>query len=145
MRNTSSAPTRIGIAVVVYDGRFLVGVRGEEGPLPGYAEFPGGKCHPNESPAACAIRECHEETGLRVDIARPLLSREYEYPHGTVDLYFFLCTPADGSDVSNIGGGFRWADTQELRALKFPPANEPVIDRLIDRRSDNGPSGSDVA
>jgi mutator protein MutT len=145
MSDDSAASTRIGIAVVEHNGRFLVGVRGEDGPLPGYAEFPGGKCHAGESPAECAIRECHEETGLRVDIARPLLSREYGYPHGTVDLHFFLCRPADGGDVSNIGGGFRWIDSHELRTLKFPPANETVIDRLLDRPTDRGPSRPDVA
>jgi 8-oxo-dGTP pyrophosphatase MutT (NUDIX family) len=59
------AATRIGIAIVEHAGRFLVGVRGDGSPLSGKAEFPGGKCHENESPAECAVRECLEETGWR--------------------------------------------------------------------------------
>jgi mutator protein MutT len=125
--------TRIGIAVVEHGGRFLVGIRGEDGPLPGYAEFPGGKCHAGESPAGCAIRECHEETGLRVDVAQPLLSREYEYPHGRVELHFFLCAPAAGSELQPTHAGFRWVSATDLPALRFPPANDVVIDRLVDR------------
>jgi mutator protein MutT len=133
MSDPSSAPTRIGIAVVEHDGRFLVGLRGEHGPLPGYAEFPGGKCRPGESPAACAIRECHEETGLRVDVTQSLFSREYEYPHGKVELHFFLCAPARGSDPAPHHGGFRWIPAADLPTLRFPPANDVVIDRLVER------------
>jgi mutator protein MutT len=129
----TAEPTRIGIAVVERDGRFLVGIRGDDGPLPGYAEFPGGKCHPGESPAECAIRECREETGLRVDVTQPLLSRQYEYPHGRVDLHFFLCTPARESDFARTHARFRWVAAPELSSLKFPPANDEVITRLVDR------------
>ena len=125
--------TRIGIAVVEHDGRFLVGLRGEDGPLPGYAEFPGGKCHTGESPAECAIRECREETGLRVDVTQPLLVREYEYPHGRVELHFFLCAPTQESDLTATHTGFRWIPVSELPNLKFPPANDEVIARLVDR------------
>jgi mutator protein MutT len=123
----------IGITVVEHEGRYLVGTRGEGGPLPGYAEFPGGKCHGDETPAEAAIRECFEETGLRVEITEPLLEREFDYPHGRVELRFFLCRPAAGSDVTRPQGAFRWVDARELTALQFPEANAPVIDKLLDR------------
>eukprot|EP00913_Durusdinium_trenchii_P035339 g33069.t1 len=55
----------IGIAVVEHAGQYLVGVRGDDGPLPGKAEFPGGKCRAGEMPRDCAVRECLEETGLQ--------------------------------------------------------------------------------
>jgi len=125
--------TRIGIAVVEQNGRFLVGLRGAEGPLQGCAEFPGGKCHVGESPPECAIRECHEEAGLRVEITHPLLNREYDYPHGKVDLHFYLCVPVGENVDANVGGGFRWVPAAELPALNFPPANDEVIARLVNR------------
>ena len=40
--------TRIGIAVVESAGRILVGQRAADVPLPGLAEFPGGKCESDE-------------------------------------------------------------------------------------------------
>ena len=55
---SNPSPKRIGIAVVEHEGRYLVGTRGPDGPLAGYAEFPGGKCLPDELPEMCAIREC---------------------------------------------------------------------------------------
>ena len=48
---------QVGIAVVEHAGRYLVGVRGPDVPLAGFAEFPGGKFLINESPFDCAIRE----------------------------------------------------------------------------------------
>jgi mutator protein MutT len=125
--------TRIGIAVVEHHERYLVGVRGESGPLPGNSEFPGGKCHAGETPAAAAIRECFEETGIRVEIIEPLLEREFDYPHGRVDLRFFLCRPAAGCDVTQLRGSFCWIPSRELSSLRFPEANAPVVDRLLDR------------
>ena len=92
---STSSPKRIGIAVIEHDGRYLIGIRGPDGPLPGYAEFPGGKCHPDESAEECAVRETLEETGLIIIIERLLLRREFSYPHATVDLHFFLCHPRD--------------------------------------------------
>jgi mutator protein MutT len=125
-----SAPQRIGIAIVEHAGRYLVGIRPEGVPLAGYAEFPGGKCHADEPADACAVRECREETGLAVAPVRLLQQVTHTYPHGTVELSFWLCRPADG--VAADYNGFRWVNAEQLAALRFPEANAAVIARLID-------------
>ena len=122
--------TSIGIAVVEWSGRFLVGVRGDDGPLPGDAEFPGGKCHPGESPRDAACRECAEETGLIVRPIRLLHNQTWTYPHGTVDLNFWLCRPADPQAVTGSHHRFDWHSAAELRTMRFPAANRTVIDLL---------------
>lgn len=127
---TSPPPKRIGIAIVEHDGCYLVGTRGPDSPLPGYAEFPGGKCELGETAEACAIRETQEETGLAVEIGRLMLRREYTYPHATVDLHFFLCHPLDVASIRESHQGFRWIPAQQLSSLRFPEANEPVV-RLL--------------
>jgi 8-oxo-dGTP diphosphatase len=124
---TTPTPTRIGIAVVEHDGCFLVGVRGDHGPLPGMSEFPGGKCLPEECPEACAMRECREEAGLVVETMRLLDYRTHTYPHGTVDLHFWHCRPVAGQDATSPGGGFRWVLREELGGLNFPEANATVL------------------
>ncbi len=121
---------QIGIAVVEHAGRYLVGVRGPDVPLAGFAEFPGGKCLTDESPFDCAVRECLEETGLVVIAERLLQHREFEYPHGVVSLHFVLCHPANQSDIQEQHQQFRWHSAQGLRVLKFPEANADVIDLL---------------
>jgi 8-oxo-dGTP diphosphatase len=120
----------IGIAVVSQSGRYLVGIRGPNVPLAGYAEFPGGKCLADESPEICAVRECLEETGITVTVERLLLRREYAYPHATVDLHFLLCHPSDETSIRDEHLGFRWVHPDELAKLRFPEANEPLIKML---------------
>jgi mutator protein MutT len=125
------ARKRIGIAVVEHDGCFLVGIRGDDGPLPGYAEFPGGKCQDGESPEDCAVRECEEETGLSVEIVECLYGCDHDYPHGAVALSFYLCRPC--GSVAERHRQFEWIPAARLHDLKFPPANQPVVELLANR------------
>ena len=120
----------IGIAIVVHRGRYLVGTRPHGGVLGGYAEFPGGKCHPGETTGLCARRECLEETGLDVQVVELLMQRTFAYPHGTVDLHFWLCHPTSKAEIREEHQGFRWVSPSELRGLQFPEANRPLLDVL---------------
>lgn len=126
-----SARKRIGIAVVERAGQYLVGIRGQDTHLAGKTEFPGGKCFPNESEAACAVRECLEETGLRVDVVRLLCELDFDYPHAKVQLSFFLCQVVDADAVAPIG--WTWVPAMQLVDLDFPEANRSVIQMLADR------------
>jgi 8-oxo-dGTP diphosphatase len=125
-----NAPAQIGIAVVEHRGRYLVGFRPEGGPLGGCAEFPGGKCHAGETTGLCARRECLEETGLEVQAVDLLMHRVFTYPHGTFDLHFWLCHPAPRAEVKDSHKGYRWVPASELRSLKFPEANLPLVEVL---------------
>lgn len=129
--SSPAIPTPIGIAVVEHHGRYLIGFRPEEGPLGGYAEFPGGKCHSGETPGLCACRECLEETGLEVRAVDLLMHRVFTYPHGTFDLHFWLCRPTSRTAVADEHRGYRWVAAGELSLLKFPVANLPLIDVLV--------------
>jgi 8-oxo-dGTP diphosphatase len=120
----------IGIAVVERDGRFLVGVRPEGTPLAGCAEFPGGKCEPGEESQASAVRECLEETGLAVAPVRLLDAIEWTYPHGSVELHFWLCRECDTAGTPRPP--FRWVERDGLSRLRFPEANAAVVRRLSD-------------
>ena len=130
--STAGTPTRIGIAVVVYNRRVLVGVRAPNGPLPGRAEFPGGKCRSDESAEDCAVRECQEEAGLCVVVDRLIGDLTWEYTHGKVHLHFLLCHPSEAADVAESHNGFRWVEASELPHLPFPEANERVVRYLLE-------------
>lgn len=127
---------QIGIAIVRFAGQYLVGVRQKDQELAGYAEFPGGKCESGETPQACAVRECLEETGLRVRPTRLLNRTCHEYAHDIVDLYFWLCR-VDASVGESPGNqpvafnGFQWKSVDELQELSFPEANAEVVRLLI--------------
>ena len=121
---------KIGIAVVERDGKYLVGTRGPDGPLPGFSEFPGGKCHPGESPADCARRECFEETGLEVEPLELLHNQQHDYPDVAVDLFFWRCVPRVAREIAADHNGYRWLPAAELPRLKFPAGNQQVIAKL---------------
>lgn len=129
----SSAPVPIGIAVVEHRGKYLIGRRGPDAPLPGLAEFPGGKCNSGESTGVCARRECLEETGLQVTTVDLLMKRIFTYPHGTLDLHFWLCRPASTEQILDDHKGYRWIPREELASLNFPEANRPLIEVLTRR------------
>ena len=130
--SSAQPPARIGIAVVEHQGRYLVGVRPADGPLAGYSEFPGGKCHPGETPGLCACRECLEETGLDVSAVDLLMHRVFEYPHGAMDLHFWLCRPKQRAQVAETHKGYHWVPASELASLRFPEANGPLIEVLTE-------------
>lgn len=121
----------VAIALVEHDGRYLVGRRGDDVPLGGYHEFPGGKCHPNETPAEGAVRECREETGLQVEVRRLRLAIEHDYPHGRVHLHFFDCRLADTSTPPTPQNGFRWVAVRDLQRQHFPEPNWLVVRQLM--------------
>lgn len=124
---------QIGIAIVEHNGRYLVGTRAADQVLAGHAEFPGGKCEPDEAPSSCAARECLEETGLRVESLELLDQVQFSYPHATVELHFWICRLISETDQPE--NGFGWVTLDELQTLHFPAANASIPVKLLERRA----------
>jgi mutator protein MutT len=122
-------PTRVAIAIVEQDGCFLIGQRPEGVPLAGLWEFPGGKIQPSESAEAAAIRECLEETEIRVEAVLHLSSVGHEYEHGTVELEFIACRPK-AEERARPKSPFRWVPQGDLDKYEFPAANAAVLEQL---------------
>jgi mutator protein MutT len=135
----SAGPIPVAIALIVREGRYLVRRRPPlpGSPMPGYWEFPGGKCEPGESPEACVRREIGEEAGLEIVVERLRRVIAYHYPHGHVLLHFYDCRLADPAAEPDPATGFVWRAPAELVRLPFPGANEPILAELVqeaDRR-----------
>ncbi len=95
---------------------------------------PGGHVEPDEAPAATAVREVWEETGLQVEITSPrlpegepralprpeaVLEVEVEPGHLHVDMVFFA-RPAAGADPRSVhpneeASALRWWTETDLR------------------------------
>jgi 8-oxo-dGTP diphosphatase len=125
---THSSPTPIAIAVVRRDGHVLVGRRSPGAALAVMLEFPGGKVRPGETWEQAAARECHEETGLAVEVGPLLDSLIHEYPHGRLELRFFDCRPLELTNAPRAP--FAWTRMAELTHDEFPPANAGVLRML---------------
>lgn len=133
-----SDPQPIAVAVVQDEMNFLVGQRPPGVPLAGYWEFPGGKQNAGETAAEAAVRECFEETGLVVEIIKQLSTVEHRYEHGELVLRFFLCRTGEAGAASPRPP-FRWVSASKLAQLKFPPANQTVIEGLSRTAADSSP------
>ena len=126
---------KIAIAIVEHHGAFVVGKRPSGVPLAGYSEFPGGKVERNETFEQAAVRECFEETGLRVVVNGPLLTTQHEYSYGQLDLSFIACNLAEAMnkslDMPSLNEPFHWVARHELAHHKFPEANLPLVHYLL--------------
>jgi mutator protein MutT len=116
-------------AVIERGGAFLVTRRQRGVHLEGYWEFPGGKCEPGETHAACLARELREELDVDAVIGAEILATTHVYPERSVELHFLRCE-LRGEPVPQQGQAMRWVAREELGDMEFPPADEELI-RLL--------------
>ena len=119
-------------AVIERDGALLVTRRQAGVHLEGYWEFPGGKCDPGETIAACLARELLEELDVDVQVGAEVFATSHTYPDRTVELHFLECRMR-GEPRPQLGQEMQWAARDELSYLAFPPADGELIQRLTGR------------
>jgi mutator protein MutT len=127
-------PIPAGIGLIRRGDALLVRQRPAGTIYAGYWEFPGGKCEPGETPARATARECLEETGLRIVVGPLRRTVTYRYPHGLVELSFHDCTTEDPRAEPDPSTGFRWVRIEHLATLRFPEANEVILEDLARKR-----------
>ncbi len=125
------AAAEVAIAIVAESDLFLIGRRPPGKPLEGYWEFPGGRIEPGETASQAAVRECWEETGIRVEVIGELVEQKqlHEYEHGVVQLQFFACRPT--SQVVAPKAPFQWVRRGELARYPFPAGNDALLAKLL--------------
>jgi 8-oxo-dGTP diphosphatase len=124
-------PTPIAIAVVEHQGCFLIGQRPDGVALAGLWEFPGGKIEPDETPEMAAVRECREETGLKVEPLFRYPECVEQYDHDRVALFFIACRLAP-SQPAIPNQPFRWVPRRQLQNYEFPAGNAALLKLLVE-------------
>lgn len=120
----------VAVALVAREGRYFLQRRDPASAhLPGHWEFPGGKVEEGEGPEASLRRELGEELGWEPSRCEPLPALTHAYPERTVTLHPFRCE-GEGALCTELGWG--WFAPAEMRRLRIPVANGPLID-LLDR------------
>jgi mutator protein MutT len=125
--------TDVAIGIVEVGGRVLICRRKKETRFGGYWEFPGGKCESLEEPPECLRRELSEELGLVVEPLHAFPVIEHAYTKGPVRLHPFLCRVISGSPTALASDELRWVEPDRLFEYQFPPANDPLLARIIEQ------------
>jgi mutator protein MutT len=116
----------IAVAVVVHEGRVLVGRRSlHAAAAPGLDEFPGGKLEAGETVAEAAARECLEETGIAVRISDRSFGIASTRQSPPLMVIFRWGTPVDHAAIPTPP--FAWIPIAKLPELNFPAANAAVL------------------
>ncbi len=111
---------KVAVAVVVLDdqGRVLL-VRRRWPPQAGRWTLPAGFMNAGEDPAQAAVRECWEETGLRVQVTEPPTVLSVHDQPGAADV--LIVYPAHV-----LGGHLQAADDVDRAAFFAPDALPPL-------------------
>ena len=83
----------------------------------GYWEFPGGKIEPDETARAALARELHEELGVVLREAQPLIRFAHEYSNRRVVLDTWTVTAFDGEPASRENQALRWLPVARFTEL----------------------------
>ena len=124
-----TAPTIVTAAVVERAGLLLVTQRVDGTHLAGFWEFPGGKCDPGEGERACLEREILEELGVGAIVHEEIHRTLYAYGERRLELVFFRCD-LEGEPLPLLDQQIRWVSRADLGTLRFPPADEELIEIL---------------
>ncbi len=93
----------------------------------GLWEFPGGKLAPYETGLEGLKRELHEELGVEIVRAQPLIRVHHEYPDKHILLDVWQVHEFAGEPFGREGQAVRWVPMDELVNYPFPAANLPIL------------------
>lgn len=121
----------VAVALVYRNGKWLVARRPRNTHLGGYWEFPGGKRHVTEPPAAAALRELREECDVVAIAQRELPMLVCDYDDRIVELTPVLCRWEAGEGRPLGCDECRWASRRQIAELRMPPVNAELL-RYLD-------------
>ena len=116
-------------AVILKEGKVFATQRGY-GAYKDWWEFPGGKVEPGETPEMALVREIREELKTRIAADRFLTTVEYDYPEFHLSMDCYWCHVEEGELVLLEHEAARWLPLDDLRQVKWLPADLLVIDEI---------------
>ncbi len=121
------------VAAVIEDEKnsILIAHRPEHLHQGGKWEFPGGKIESHETAYDALVREIHEELGIQITDAAPLIQVPYQYPDKHVLLDVWRVQRFQGVPEGREGQSVRWITPDEFSDYDFPAANRAIIAALL--------------
>jgi 8-oxo-dGTP diphosphatase len=118
-------------AIIQNEGTYFIARRGPTEKLAGYWEFPGGKVEDGESLSDCLQRELKEELGISSKIGEVLITSDYAYEHGHIQLVAMAAEIVGGNLNLTVHDLYDWLSPSEILKLNLAPADVPVAEFLL--------------
>jgi A/G-specific adenine glycosylase len=123
--------TRVVLALIHHEGRYLAQRRPVSKPAGGVWELPGGKVEAGEDERRALAREVAEELGVEVLAARHLLTWHHHYPDAWLRLSCYRVRLFAPQSVRPLASdGLAWFAPADLLAQDFPAGTAPLVARL---------------
>lgn len=123
---------QIAVGIIRNDaGEIYITQRAADAHMANKWEFPGGKIEAGETAEEAMIRELEEEVGITASEPQLFDKLEYEFPDRHITLWFWLVENWLGEPWGKEGQPGRWVAQSALVAEEFPPANAPIIEKLV--------------
>lgn len=116
-------------SVVLHDEQVLL-VRINYGKFKGSWILPGGRVDPGEHPAAAAVREVREETGLEARVTGQLAVRHRSLPRGLADVYWVFLAVVPGLEPGMPTPTLKWPPEEIIEARFWPIAEALLADAI---------------
>ena len=94
-------------------------------------EFVGGKVEPGETREEALVRECREELAVTVSVGDVFMEVTHQYPDLTVHLTLFHASILQGEPQMLEHHDIRYITPAEIPQYDFCPADEVILQRLI--------------
>ena len=124
---------RVTAAVICRENKIFATQRGY-GDYKDWWEFPGGKIEPGETPEEAIAREIKEELDTSIAVERYLMTVEYDYPEFHLSMDCFYCSVESGRLTLLEHEAATWLPINDLRMVKWLPADLIIIERLEKER-----------
>ena len=126
-----AATVRVLAAVILENGRYLVGLRPSHKRHGSHWEFPGGKVETGESLLDAARRELKEELSVEViSTADPIFTK---HDPGSPFVIDFVEVQVEGVPQALEHDEIRWATPFELLQLRLAPSDRSFTELFVSR------------
>lgn len=119
------------VAAIIRKGDKIFATQRGYGEWQDWWEFPGGKMEVGETPENALKREIREELSAEISVGELLTTVEYDYPKFHLTMHCFLCTLVGEALHLNEHEAARWLTKDELDSVKWLPADEIIVKRII--------------
>ncbi|MDP3804189.1 MAG: (deoxy)nucleoside triphosphate pyrophosphohydrolase [Candidatus Omnitrophota bacterium] len=117
-------------ALIEENGKFLVARRKLNDSFGGFWEFPGGSVEEGETREEALKREIKEELGLDIKVGKKVFEFSGETAHMKINIHLFESKIEAGLPRAIDCDDVRWAGIDELKKLKFIPADKKALEWL---------------